>query len=74
MIHAAAAQAMSVHRDSEGVLGRDASTMDDEVALAAAADEAEADHASLCALLDWESSGHPALQLTPSAGPLRRDI
>lgn len=28
----------------------------DEAAMAAAADEAEADHACLCALLAWESS------------------
>jgi hypothetical protein len=67
---------MSVQMDSEGVLGQAASTVDEEAeaALAAAADEAEEDHASLRALLDWESSSKPARPLTSDNGPLSSAI
>lgn len=62
------AQAVSVHLASEGVLASDPPGMDDDAVLAAAADEAEADHASLAALLEWETNSSSSLPLTPDAG------
>jgi hypothetical protein len=46
---------------SEGVLARATSAPENEAVLAAAADEAEADHASLCALLHWEATSSSAM-------------
>jgi hypothetical protein len=64
------AQAVSVPLASEGVLASEPAGTDDDAVLAAAADEAEADHASLAALLDWEVTSSSALPLTADAGLL----
>ena len=64
------AQAVSVPLASEGVLASEPAGTDDDAVLAAAADEAEADHASLAALLDWELCSSAAGRLAADARPL----